>query len=85
MFYLVTIKWFSEYTERTVTDTALVFAKNFGDAAEKVIEAIGCPESVEEVSVKMFYDSEDGFIWTVNEEQVTALENLLENHQRQLD
>lgn len=80
MFYLVTVKWYSEYTEKMVTDTALVFAKNFGDAAEKVVEALGCPESVEEVSAKMFYDSEDGMIWTVNDDQVAALKNLLENH-----
>ncbi len=85
MFYLVTVKWYSEYTEKMVTDTALVFAKNFGDAAEKVVAALGCPESVDEISVKMFYDTEDGVCWTVNDEQVTALKNLLENHQRQLD
>lgn len=80
MFYLVTVKWYSEYTDKMVTDTALVFAKNFGDAAEKVVEALGCPESVGEISVKMFYDTEDGVCWTVGNEQVAALENLLENH-----
>lgn len=80
MFYLVTIKWFSEYTEKMTSDTALVFAKNFGDAAEKVVAAIDDPESVEEISVKMFYDSKDGIVWTINDDQVVALENLLENH-----
>ena len=80
MFYLVTVKWYSEYTEKMTSDTALVFAKNFGDAAEKVVAALGCPESVDEISVKMFYDTEDGVCWTVNDEQATALRNLLENH-----
>lgn len=80
MFYLVTVKWYSEYTEKMTSDTALVFAKNFGDAAEKVISVLGCPDNVDEIYARVFYDTEDGVCWTVNDEQVAALRNLLENH-----
>ena len=41
MYYKYKVDYYCEYTDEEISDEGLVYAKNYGDAAEKVVQSYG--------------------------------------------
>jgi phage-related protein len=66
MFYKYTVTWYNSYADEEMTETGLVYAKSYGNAASTVAEDYGS-DNIVDIYLRQVYNEGDGACISVSE------------------